>query len=404
MHVDRRQFIRMTAVGLFTAVLAPDELLAGTRAARRLRRSRGLPRRNRHRTAGPQPSVGPEGAIVVKAPTDGTDVTQIILTAIAAAPDGATLFFPPGRYRCEGSLKVTDRVGLTFTGPATFYATERGKLDNQGNSQRRHWWFVRCRDITVKDIRVESINTKADQRPGFGSYLWNHEFEHGFAFHECAGIVVEDCSTYGTYGDGLYLGNEAPTTNVRVSGLVVEYNGRQGVALSNCEGVLLENVQIRNTRRAGFDLEPALSSWRVRDVEIRNSSINGYHVAFAAGGDGDVSGIHIHHNTVAGPGVPWVHVGATDGTRRRNWRIEDNVIQDWLGSPEPAFRFVNVDDIAIRRNVCHIASQQSRLPIRFTDCRGTLEVTNNDFRAANRVYEAKGKTSPVISAGNRLSA
>jgi hypothetical protein len=341
--------------------------------------------------------------VTIDAPQDGRDATAIIQAQIDAAPNGSTIVFPAGRYRCEGSLIVQDRTGLSFVGPATFYATRNGELDFQGMSQRRHWWFIRSRDIRVDQLRVVSTNTTPDQRAGFGAYQAKYEFEHGFAIHESENVTVRGCSTFGTWGDGLYIGNQGPSRNVRVSDLVVEYNGRQGVALSNADGVVLQNIQIKNTRRAGFDLEPATGWWYVRNVEIKNSFVNGYHVAFAAAGNGDVSNIFIHHNRIRGPGVPWVYVSASDGTRRRNWRIQDNKVMNSLGSPMPAMLFRKVDNVSIRRNKSPLVATQSRLGIRFENCRGRLVVRRNDFRRGVRLYQRRGNTSRVRAKRNRLS-
>ena len=333
----------------------------------------------------------------------GRDATGIIQAQIDTAPDGSTIMFRPGRYRCEGSLIVENRTGLTFVGPATFYATRNGELDFQGMSQRRHWWFKGCQDIRVDGLRVVSTNTAPDQLEGFGAYRVEYEFEHGFAFHESENVVVTRCSTFGTWGDGLYIGNSFPSSNVRVSDLVVEYNGRQGVAVCNADGVLLNNIRILNTRRSGFDLEPATRAWAVRNVEIRNSYVNGYHIAFAAEGMGEVSNIFIHHNLIRGPGVPWVAVRAWDGTRRRNWRIHDNRVGNLLGSPQPALRFENVDNVSIRRNRSPISPNQSRLAVQFTNCRGRLVIRRNDFRQGIRLYRRFGNTARVRARKNRLS-
>jgi polygalacturonase len=343
------------------------------------------------------------GVVTIDAPQDGRDVTDIIQAQIDAAPDGSTIVFPAGRYRCEGSLIIQGRDGLSFIGPATIYATRKGDLNSQGHSERRHLWFIESRNISVQDLRVVSTNTQPDQMEGFATYDWRHEFEHGFAIHECENVVVRNCATFGTWGDGLYIGNQAPSRNIRVSALVVEWNGRQGVGICNADGVLLEDIAIRNTRRAGFDLEPSTSAWAVRNVEIRRSFINGYHVAFASAGNGDVSNIDIHHNRVKGPGVPWIYVAASDGTRRKNWRIHDNRVLNPLGSPMPALFFQNVDNISIRRNKSPIVATQSRLAIRFQSCRGRLVVRRNDFRKGIRLYRRSGQTSRVRARYNRLS-
>ena len=339
--------------------------------------------------------------VTIKAPTDGRDVTNIILRQIAGAPDGAVIWFPRGRYRCEGSLLIQDRSGLSLRGPATIYSTAVGPLDGQGMSQRRHLWFNRCRNISVKDLHIKSSNLRPnpDQIPGFGAYLAQYEFEHGFVFHECHGVRVRDCSTKGTWGDGLYIGNQRPSTDVRVNGFTVRYNGRQGVAISNADGVLLDNVKIMNTRRAGFDLEPAASTWSVTNVEIRNSYTNGYHIAFPSGGRGDVSNIYLHHNQISGPGGTWVYVASGDGTRRRNWRITDNQVLNALGTPQSVLRFHRVDDISILRNVSPVATTQSQSCLGVEDCWGTLELRDNDFRPGGS-YVSAINSAPVLMSGN----
>jgi hypothetical protein len=381
--MDRRSFLKAASVGVSGALLG-EHMDAISAAARITPRHRC--RRN----------------VVIDAPTDGRDVTKRILRQIAHAPDGSCIHFPRGRYRCEGSLLIEGRSHLSLHGPASIYSTRKGPLDRQGMSQRRHVWFVGCNNIRVMDLHVRSTNTKPDQREGFGAYLAEYEFEHGFAFHECVGVRLERCSTHGTWGDGLYLGNHQPTRDVYVDGLRIAYNGRQGVALSNAENVLLENVTIKNTRRAAFDLEPATPKWHVRDVEIRNCFAHGYHFTFAAMGRGDVSRIHLHHNVDQSLGG-FVLCEASDGTRRSDWVIEDNTRLYTFGSPQAPLRFVNVDNVKILRNQIPISEAQSRRCAHFDTCGGLLMVCENDFLPGGcNFYESE--SAPVLKVANRGDA
>lgn len=369
----RRDFLRLAGGLGLTLALAPKRALGAM-------------------TAGP--------VVIIDAQTDGTDVTDTILEQIAAAPDWATIKFPEGRYRCEGSLQIGERQGLAFEGPATFYATGPGPLDRWGMSQRRHWWFKDCRDIVVRDLRVESINTEPDQREGFASYVREYEFEHGFAFHACRRVIVEDCSTYGTFGDGLYISNKG-SRNIQVSRLLVENNGRQGVSVSRGNNVLLQGIRIANSRRAGFNLEPDISEARVRNVEIRDSFVNSLLIPFSAYGRGDVSNILIRRNRIRHSGA-WVFVEAADGTRRQAWRVRNNTVLNWIGTPRAALVFKKVDDIRILGNVSPISPGQSGLAISFDNCKGRLVVKGNDFRKACKLYKKK-RSARVIARRNRLS-
>ena len=366
----------------------------------------------------PSPSASSPAGPTYPIPStiDGTcvsDATQRIRGWIASVPDGSTLVFGANAcYRVEGSLIIQDRNGLTFDGNgATIRATTRGQLtgccDAQGRpyySQRRHLWFRGSHDITVRDLRVRGTNTTADQRSGFGSYDRRYEFEHAFAFEGCRNVLLQDVRADAIWGDGLYLGPLAgdPSDGVRVLGFDVDRNGRQGVALSGAQNVLLDDVRVLHGRRAGFDLEPP-PGW-VRNVEISNSYTNTIGLAFAAGGRGDVSNIYIHHNTIDGPSVPWVYVQASDGTRRRDWRVWDNTVLRTLGSPQAALLFTAVDGVDVRRNISRIATTQSRMAVRFKDARGTLVVVDNDFSGACRPYAADAATAPVIARGNKTSS
>jgi hypothetical protein len=339
--------------------------------------------------------------VMIQAPRDGTDVTQTIIEQVMEAPPRTILQFPPGKYRAEGSLRITGKRQLVLRGPAVFYAETPGQLDPQGMSQRRHWWFDACSDIGLEDLRVTSTNLNPDQRAGFGAYVAAYEFEHGFALHGCSNVVIQRCSTKGTWGDGVYVGNTVPSRNITIKDVRVEYNGRQGMAIANAENVSISRAQIMNTRRGGIDLEPSSSSWAIRRVRINDCYLNGYHVAFPAAGRGDVSDVVIQRNEIHGPGVPWVYVAASDGMRRRNWQIRDNVVGNGLGSPVAALRFGRVDDVIVDNNISPIVPTQSRLALDLVET-GHVTISGNDFREATTLYRTSGTVGPIQAHDNLL--
>jgi hypothetical protein len=342
-------------------------------------------------------------------PNDGTDVTQQLLALIASYPDGTSFQFPDERYHVEGSVRVIGRNGLTFEG-GTFYATATGTPDGGGISQRRHWWFENCDEITVRGVQVESTNIVRPSwdtggRAGYGGYKPIWEFEHGLAFHECNGVLVEDCSTYGTWGDGVYVGNSVPgCSDMALRRVDISWNGRQGIGCANAVGLLIEDCVISNSRRSGIDLEPGGSIGLIRNVEIKGTNITSIHPPFAVLGNGNVSDIYIHNNTMAGPAVPVLVVAASDGTRRSNWRFEDNVhLSTGLGSPVYVLKFKKVDGVSIKRNVLRVATTQGRKCVSFDNCLGTLEVIDNDFRPGGCHMEAINGSSVPTIAGNQTA-
>jgi hypothetical protein len=362
------------------------------------------------RSTRPEPPPPPPGEMIpASIPADcSRDVTSDVGAWIASVPNGSTLIFQRhGCYRVERTIEVKDRVGLNLFGNGAYFKRfESSPPELQHPNASAHWRFVGGSDITVQWMGVEGTNTVADQRPEFGSYLVNFEFEHAFAFHGVSNVVVDNAWADAIWGDGLYFAGgdqyaPGPCRGVRVSSFVVDRNGRQGVALSNVEGALLERVEIWHSRRAGFDLEPPPGS--VRNVEIRDSYTNTIGLAFASAGRGDVSDIEIHHNRIDGSSVPWVYVKDSLGDRRANWSIHDNQVLQGLGSPMAMLYFVRVDGVDVRGNVSHAATTQSRKAVEFQDSSGTLSVVNNDFTGACDPYVKDSATGPVSATGNTIS-
>jgi hypothetical protein len=363
------------------------------------------------RATRPEPPPPPPGVMIpASIPSDcSRDVTADINAWIASVPDGSTLIFRRhGCYRTERTIEIKNRQGLTFFGNGAYFKRfELSPPEVRYPRANAHWRFVGGSDMTVLWMGVEGTNTVADQRPEFGSYLVDFEFEHAFAFHGVTHLTVDNVWADAIWGDGLYFAGgdqyaQGPCRGVRVSTFVVDRNGRQGVALSNVDGALLSSVEIWHSRRAGFDLEPPPGT--VRNVEIRDSYTNTIGLAFASAGRGDVSNIEIHHNRIDGPSVPWVYVKDSWGARRSNWSVHDNVVLRGLGSPMAMLYFVNVDDVDVRRNTSHAATTQSRKAVEFQGAGGTLAVIANDFTGACSAYVKDGATGPVTAEGNTVSS
>jgi hypothetical protein len=354
---------------------------------------------------------GPEGVRVpYTIPADcSRDVTKSLNRWMASVPDGSTLVFGwRACYRTERTLRLTDRVGLTLHGNgATFKRFALSPPELRYPHSNRHWLVRGGSEITFKNMRVKGTNTVSDiGRSGFGSYRVAYEFEHAFSIHGVNGIVVTDVSADAVWGDGLcFAGGDqyapGPSRNVHVTNFRVDRNGRQAITLSNIDGGLFENVRILHSRRAGFDLEPPPGN--VYNIEIRDSYVNSHLHAFSSAGRGDVSNIEIHHNVVDGYSVPWMYVKETYGLRRHDWSVHDNKVLKLMGSPMPMLYFVNVDNVAVERNISYAQTRQSRKAVSFNSAGGVLLVADNDFTGACWAYVADTLTGPVVAYGNILS-
>ncbi|HEX9711910.1 MAG TPA: right-handed parallel beta-helix repeat-containing protein [Actinomycetota bacterium] len=345
------------------------------------------------------------------------DVSAQLNTWMASIPDNSTIIFEPdGCYLVQDRLSLTDRRTLLIDGQGSlFRRTElsTGLWLEPNTGGNRHWRFYGGSDITVRNIAVEGTNIDDPNcsgvvgaeygAPGYACYVVNMEFEHGMSFHGIQGLRVDNVQTISTWGDGLYFGpyQGLATKNATITNVQIDLNGRQGIALSGADSILFDDVSILHSRRAGFDLEPPPSY--VRNIEIRNSYINSFLLAFASAGRGDVSNIYIHHNTIDASGIPLVYVNASDGTRRYNWRIEYNTSLRPRGSPQATMLFSNVTGVIVRGNTWPVHTTQSRKAVEFRGALGTLIVLDNDFTGACWAYNRDATTSGVFASNNVIS-
>ena len=358
------------------------------------------------RAPAPAPPAGP-GVYNVPAsiPADcSRDVAADIASWIASVPDNSTLVFAAGAcYRTERPIRMDNRVGLTFLGNgALFRRFNESPPELQYPYGNRHFLWAGGRNITVRNFRILGINTTSEDPtywPGFGRQRTIFSFDHALAFHGVQGIVVEDVSIDAVFGDGIYFGGEPANTNVRVSRVTIDRNGRQGIALTNVNGALIEDVSIPHGRRAGIDFEPNPAG-SVLNVEVRTTYLFTRLLPFSGAGANLVNGIYLHHNTIAGAAVPWVYVGASDNTQRRDWRVYDNRVVNPLGSPMPMLYFVNVDNVDVRRNVSPATEGRSMTAVQYQHAGGSLSLVDNDFTGACRLYTADVTSAAVAASGN----
>lgn len=347
-----------------------------------------------------------------------------------------------GKYFVQGDLAANPRgtgggvllrnrkhliiEGPSPTDPATFYNVSpavpyTAQIQQNQQSERRTIWLQGCIDVTVRNLRVEGSNytnsfSLANGTPAFwlggqdSGGTWSTrgyhapwEAEHAFAFEGGADCRIVDCEAQDIWGDGLYLGqyfgkgvegfyggSSVPDQGATFQGttpgnrLFFAGMGRQGVALSYASDVVLDGMLIGQnpngrTRRAGIDLEP-VPGWVVERVEIKNFEIHmGNMVTIAALGSNRVDHINIHHGLIHLGLGNRVMVGASDATRRTDWRIADIVWDTAFGSPAAGMSFVRVDGVLVERVECPIINTQSRRAVSFGSCGGSLVLKDSKW-------------------------
>jgi hypothetical protein len=323
------------------------------------------------------------------------DVASDLEDFFSQVPDNSIITFTADAcYRAERFIKLEDRHGLTFEGNgAIIKRTELSPPELSYPTPNPHLWFAGGSNLIIRNLKIRGTNSVADVPwEGFGSYKVDYEFEAAVRLNQSAqgdlaGVYIEGLDVDAVWGDGVQI---QFVTDVTIVNSVLDRVGRQGLGVGDVDGLLVDNLTILHGRRGGIDLEPAASSWVVRDVEVRNSDIMTWLLPFPSAGRGDVSDIWLHHNTLRPDRAPQIHVGATDGTRRSNWTIEANVsTATAIGSPVPAYRFQNVENVVMRGNYTRIAVTQSGIAVGFYDgTTGTVEC--NHFEDAQTIVATDG--------------
>ena len=384
------------------------------------------------REPGPQPDPEPQdvhfppGSIADDCSRDETDALNAWLDSL---PDGATARLSDGAcYRAEHTVEITDAPGITLDGNgATLQRTQVTNERLRYPKSNSHLRVVNSPNVTVRDLTIVGTNDGRDlggtvfdrdgatrkvdcyTQLGFTCYSVAFEFEHGVDLRGAIDVTVEDVTVDAVWGDGAYVAGSDQFAPVGSHGAVLENmtvsrNGRQGIAVVRSSDVLIDGADIQSSRRSGIDLEPDRGSEVISNIEIRNSTVHSWLLAFASGGKGNVSNVYIHDNTVTRSGTPFVYVRATDETRRANWRVHDNQVTRGLGSPQAAMLFFHVDNVSVVGNTVKIAETQSQRFIDFRDVGGTLEVKNNDVRSATTggLYrvDGEGLATGVEACGN----
>jgi hypothetical protein len=367
--------------------------------------------------AGPtRPQVSIPEAVAADCSVDVTARLQAVLDALEP---GSTLRFPQnGCFLVQQTLTLVDREDVVIDGQgSTLRRTELSPVELRYPRHNTHLRFDRVSDLVVRDLSIEGTNTgeayggsildaRGDARniecvnPGFGCYCIGLEFEHGFSFIASSRVRLEASRVDAVWGDGVYVGEGQ---DVAIIDVEVDRNGRQGIAIVGATGVLIDGARILHSRRGGVDLEPDAPRHRISGVEIRNTQIRSHLLAFPAGGNGEVSDVFIHHNTILGGGTPFVVSRGKAALPRTGWRIEDNVVMSALNSPQPGIRLEYTRAVEIRRNVVPFASARSMTAVGLAlDSEAVIEC--NHFQGAALVSSTDATSIASDATGNSIDA
>ncbi len=320
----------------------------------------------------------------------GRDVTVELNAFLKELPDGSTLSFPEkAEYRIEGTLLLEGKKSIVLEGNgATIRATDPlpdyGKKDNYSGWKmvrtRSQWLIKDCEDITVRDMRVIGAYKDGGRE---GEYDYNREAQHAFDILGVKGITLEAVHASDVWGDGVYISKGS--RDVIVRRCRIERTGRQGMAVGNAFGILIEDNDINDSRRGLLDIEPYGKDWSCGDVRVIGNRFGGSRLlALPMGGSGSTGAVIVANNIFTGPnGTPLVlHRTKEEGVKRGPFFFVGNEARVG-GSPAPGLRFGQVDGVLVAGN--RMAFNPKRKMSVLTIPCGPTGVFGNAFPGAARL-------------------
>jgi hypothetical protein len=242
--------------------------------------------------------------------------------------------------------------------------------------------------IVIRNLRVRGANPNAGVNPE--AYVSALEAQHAFAIQGAINIELDHVSASDVYGDFVYIGGDDDewSRDIHIHDSHFERNGRQGIAVTKGQGVLIERNYLGDTRRATFDLEPPGITGGALDVVIRDNEIGEGRLKFvAAAGRGRNVSFSIENNTLHRPMT--IVVETSPEYRRGPIRVVGNTSDQPIGSFRPGgLQFERVDGLVIRDN--YQPMQEWRDQAFVMACESTaVDILDNDIPGAGRESEVR---------------
>lgn len=324
---------------------------------------------------------GPDGKFHIPVdPNTGMDVTKELDASVFVVPDGTAkkkseIKFKTGRYWVERThipafqeqgaidMHFRENLHLDFQGATLFTkapAATNIHPGDDGVSRRSQVREVHCDGNIIENLKVEG---SMNQVKNYNKAL---AFEHALESKKSKNTIIRNISVENVWGDGYYA---SYTENLLIENFYAKAINRQCIGFGNgVRRAKVNGLVTELSTRAAFDMEP-YEGGLIDQVELLNSSLDTH---LAAGGEGYVNNIHIHHNKyirmILAPSLP-EYV-------RENWLVEDNDYIGGTGTPAAIYQQSWTKNITLRKNNFFIPRDQGRKAIALENCSGTIELDN----------------------------
>jgi hypothetical protein len=210
------------------------------------------------------------------------------------------------------------------------------------------------------------------------AYVVQLEAQHAFWIAGSVGVELEGVYASDVYGDFVYISSGGQwADDIYVHHSFFERNGRQGLAITGGQNILIEANTFNDIRRSSIDLEPSGTGGGAVNVTIRSNTFGARRLTFVAslGAGANVRNIVVEDNTLASPMTVIVGI---DSYRRGPFYIRNNQSTAGFGSDLPLMRFKNVDGVEVVGNYQSLSPNRSRMGVGVNNCTN-VDVHDNDF-------------------------
>jgi parallel beta-helix repeat protein len=217
---------------------------------------------------------------------NGTDDTSVIQGEINSLVTGMTYVFRPN------SVYIIDEtVMLKLKGNATYILPETSVIQCKGHTATAYSLVIAD---GVSNVLLTGGGTIKDDR----ALREPSTAENGFllmAINGSENITIDNIKLIDAFADGIFIGGIPQVKNIKVRNVIVDNSRRNGIAINNCDGLIIEDSIIKNTNKevvdtiqAGVDIEPDNNTEFVKNVVFNNLHIisnrgNGIYLQGSAG-------------------------------------------------------------------------------------------------------------------------
>ncbi|MFA6003657.1 MAG: right-handed parallel beta-helix repeat-containing protein, partial [Elusimicrobiota bacterium] len=236
-----------------------------------------------------------------------TDDTAAIQSALNAVTAGGTVTIPSGTYMINAIYSAASgNHGLALKSNMTLSLAAGATLKALPNASPAYA-IIQLVDVSNANIIGGILEGERAAHTGTGG-----EWGMGINIIRSHNILVDGVTAKECWGDGFYVGG-ATSTNITLQNVVADHNRRQGMSITNVNGMLVRNSTFKNTTgtepELGIDIEPNLNE-TVANVRIASCTFSNN----AGGGFGGgpayvnrattfVNNVIVEYNTFTGDGV-----------------------------------------------------------------------------------------------------